>query len=110
MCDPQGIELAEKYFGGARGWHDKRKTRRRPIFSWYLSSENNIRPFLEAIAPYVRVKSEQVRLAMEWFETFHEFRGGRGLGRTMLQFPIHLDARRRKLVEMLRQEKVKLYV
>ena len=76
MCNPYIPKLFQMAFGGRIDCYE-RVGYKLPHWNWHLDSKNTI-PFLEAIMPYLRLKRDEARLALEFQKlkkVKHTFRG-----------------------------------
>lgn len=111
MCDPQGIEVARRCFGGSTRW-TLAKHPRRAQYVWNIASRAKAVQFLSAIRPYVRVKSDQIALALKWSMTFQGFnRLGttKGDRQSLNVVPKAIVERRNRIALLLHQAKKKIY-
>jgi hypothetical protein len=69
MAHRKTCELLQQTFGGNLNTEGRSKyPGAQTIYRWSLLKREDLVPFLEAIQPYIRVKSRQVKLALEWMD------------------------------------------
>lgn len=62
-------ELLQETFGGnVRQEKRSKYPNAQPIFRWDMSRTEDVLNFLEQVAPFIRIKARQVKLAYEWIE------------------------------------------
>jgi len=73
MTDKATIDWLKGTFGGSIADQTSRKNRpnRQPYYHWRITSQNAI-PFLKSILPYLRVKKEQAKLAIQFQSQKHK--------------------------------------
>lgn len=64
VTDPNVPQWLKKTFGGSVSFSASKDLNRRDIWRWYIV-KRKARRFLEAIHPYLKIKHEQARLALE---------------------------------------------
>lgn len=88
MCERGAIEFARDNFGGAILRYGRKNPKHRPLYEWHVTGRAAAL-LLHEVLPYLKIKSEQARLAIELFNRVKATsvmpkRGQRGLQRTAL--------------------------
>lgn len=73
MTEPQAIQLIHEEYGGSLKEEGRvKRDRTRRIYDWYILGQPAL-DFLEDIYPYSMVKTEQIREALKFPHTGHEY-------------------------------------
>jgi hypothetical protein len=65
------LDRALELFGGTLKDYPAKKVNCKPMHKWWIIGRNAL-PFLEAVQPYLLIKREQVRLALEIVRTLRD--------------------------------------
>lgn len=70
MTDKALIKWLKDSFGGY--FHERKgKGNRQDSYDWTLRNERNIKPFLDKVYPYLKVKKKQADILKKFFKTFN---------------------------------------
>jgi hypothetical protein len=72
MMDKELIEWLKKSFGGYLHYTKRvdTKSKAKPFYVWHLDGGKQLKPFIDAIYPYLKVKKKQAETLKEFMKTF----------------------------------------
>jgi len=100
--DPLIIMWLHSFFGGALSYRKPKKASWRNIAQWTLRAASTL-PFLETIQPFVRMKSEQVEIGIE----FQRAKSMRGPKKVSLEEVQWRESQRQKIRALNHKEHIK---
>lgn len=66
QSQPEAINFIRKYFNGGFGTTKQSKNIYRDLYRWDICNRKDIRIFLEAILPYLKIKKVQAKMVIEY--------------------------------------------
>jgi hypothetical protein len=86
-CRPELLEYFKYYFGGsiATVKNSAKSSNQRDCYVWFLTT-SLAEEFLKVIYPYLFLKKEEVKLALEFRKTFKTYYGASGTPKFVVDF------------------------
>lgn len=70
------LKSLQEQFGGSIHGHKPTNTKHRKFFQWYMSSVEKTVPVLKGMLPYLRYKTQEIELALEFFKRIRQSNQG----------------------------------
>lgn len=85
MCEPQGVQLLLKEFGGSISYVRHTNKKARNAYHWQLYGRKQVRHCLKTLLPYLVIKKQIAFKVIQWCDLMDGYAGSRRLPEDVLK-------------------------